>query len=76
MRDSAILLLFSLLALTACEKDFDEKYQENLEQLNEEAKEIEARVEQQLAEGREADKVAQPAEEAENSVETGREAAD
>lgn len=76
MRGRAILLLFSLLVLAACEKDFDEKYQENLEQLNEEAKEIEARVEQQLAEGREADKVMQPAEDVENSAETGREAAD
>ena len=57
MRGRAALLSFSLLVLTACEKDFDEKYQENLEQLNEDAREIEARVDQQLAEGREADAV-------------------
>lgn len=76
MRGRVILLSFYLLGLAACEKDFDERYQENLEQLNQEAKEIEARVEQQLAEGREADKVIQPEEEAENSVEPGREAAD
>jgi len=76
MRGRVILLPFFLLGLLACEKDFDEEYQENLEQLNDEAKEIETRLEQQLAEGREADKVMQPAEETEDLVETGREAAD
>lgn len=76
MRGRAVLLSFALLILTACEKDFDEKYQESLEQLNEEAKEIEARVAQQLAEGREADKVMQPTEDVDNSAEAGSEAAD
>ncbi len=76
MRGRAVLLSFALLVLTACEKDFDEKYQESLEQLNEEAKEIEARVAQQLAEGREADKVMQPTEDVDNSAEAGSEAAD
>ena len=76
MRGRAVLLSFALLVLTACEKDFDEKYQESLEQLNEDAKEIEARVAQQLAEGREADKVMQPTEDVDNSAEAGSEAAD
>lgn len=76
MRGGAVLLAFPLLALTACEKDFDAKYQENLEQLNEEAREIEARVDQQLAEGREADKVMQPKAETENPAETRSEVAE
>jgi len=76
MRGRSVLLASSLLFLTACEKDFDEKYQENLERLNEEAKEIEVRVEQQLTEGREADQVLQPAQEAGNSAAFDRQEAE
>ncbi len=76
MRRRAVLLVLSLFALTACEKDFDEKYQDNLEQLNQEAQEIEARVDQQLAEGREADKVMQSADETEGSAKTDAETAE
>ncbi|AMO71125.1 hypothetical protein AZE99_03965 [Sphingorhabdus sp. M41] len=57
-----ILLAISLLSLSACEKDFDEKYQDNLDQLNAEAKAIESGVIQHLAEGRQADEIIQSAE--------------
>ncbi|WP_373490607.1 hypothetical protein [Parasphingorhabdus sp.] len=75
MRGRAVLLAFPLLVLTACEKDFDEKYQENLEQLNEDAREIEAHVDQQLAEGREADTVLESEEDGQQRTEARSEAA-
>lgn len=75
MRGRAVLLSFPLLVLTACEKDFDEKYQENLEQLNEDAREIEAHVDQQLAEGREADTVLESEEDGQQRTEARSEAA-
>ena len=50
MRLRAFVLAVFILSLSGCEKDFDEKYQDNLEKLNEAASEIEARVDQQLAE--------------------------
>ena len=56
-----ILLAISILSLSACEKDFDEKYQDNLDQLNEEAQRIEAGVNEHLAEGRKADKAIESA---------------
>lgn len=62
MRGRMILLVISMLFLTACEKNFDEKYQDNLDQLNEEAKAIESGVNQHLAEGLEADKIIESAE--------------
>lgn len=61
MRGVVVPLILSMLSLTACEKDFEEKYQDNLERLQQEAREIEAGVDQQLAEGREADAVRETA---------------
>jgi demethoxyubiquinone hydroxylase (CLK1/Coq7/Cat5 family) len=67
MRGGLVVLSLSMLSLAACEKEFDEKYQENLEQLNEEAKEIKSGVDQRLAEGQEADRIMETeAEEARN----------
>ena len=60
MRGGTSVLMLALLSLAACEKDFDDKYRDNLEQLTEEAEAIEAGVNQQLAEGREADKILEP----------------
>jgi hypothetical protein len=57
MRGGPILLAVAMLSLSACEKNFDEKYQDNLEQLNEEARAIESGVSRHLAEGREADEL-------------------
>jgi hypothetical protein len=65
-----LVLTVSLFSLSGCEKDFDEKYQDNLEKLNEAASEIEAGVDQKLFEGREADKIMQSATEDENLAET------
>lgn len=65
-----LVLTVSLFSLGGCEKDFDEKYQDNLEKLNEAASEIEAGVDQKLSEGREADKIMQSATEDENLAET------
>lgn len=62
MRPPAILLAISMVSLSACEKDFDEKYQDNLEKLNQEARDIESGVDQRLAAGREADKIIESAE--------------
>lgn len=62
MHRGMILLAISLLSLSACEKDFDEKYQDNLDQLHEEAEAIESGVDQHLAEGRKADEIFQSAE--------------
>ncbi|WP_417608748.1 hypothetical protein [Parasphingorhabdus sp.] len=59
-----------ILSLSGCEKDFDEKYQDNLEKLNEAASEIEASVDQQLAEGREADTITESAKEEERLADT------
>tara|TARA_R110000824_G_scaffold77312_3_gene195584 strand:- start:6467 stop:6697 length:231 start_codon:yes stop_codon:yes gene_type:complete len=75
MRSGAIILAISALALSACEKDFDEKYQDNLEKLNEEARQIESGVSQQLAEGREADKIMESADEKEPIAEPDNEVA-
>ena len=75
MRSGAIILAISALALSACEKDFDEKYQDNLEKLNEEARQIESGVSQQLAEGREADKIMESADEKEPIAEPDSEVA-
>lgn len=76
MRGGAIILAIAMLSLTACEKDFDEKYQDSLEKLNEEAKEIKSGVEQQLAEGREADKTIELAEDSEKQPEIKGDAAE
>ena len=62
MRRAAILLAISMVSLSACEKAFDEKYQDNLEKLNQEARDIESGVDQRLAAGREADKIIESAE--------------
>ncbi|PIX63999.1 MAG: hypothetical protein COZ43_12870 [Sphingomonadales bacterium CG_4_10_14_3_um_filter_58_15] len=63
-----------MLSLSACEKDFDEKYQDNLEKLQEEARKIESGVDEQLAAGREADKITESANETESPGDTGAEA--
>ncbi|MEH6789327.1 hypothetical protein [Parasphingorhabdus sp.] len=76
MLGRVVILACCALVLSACEKDFDEKYQDNLEQLDREAKEIEARVERQLAEGREADKAMQRSDDAATAEEPAREAAE
>lgn len=68
MRGQIILLAISLLSLNACEKDFDEKYQDNLDQLNEEAKRIESGVDEHLAEGRKADKIIESAGQPEEAI--------
>jgi len=68
MRRGMILLTFSMLSLSACEKDFDEKYQDNLDQLNEEAKAIESGINEHLAEGRKADKVIGSAEQPDEAI--------
>tara|TARA_R110002049_G_scaffold273623_1_gene451453 strand:+ start:446 stop:676 length:231 start_codon:yes stop_codon:yes gene_type:complete len=70
MRLRAFVLAVFILSLSGCEKDFDEKYQDNLEKLNEAASEIEARVDQQLAEGREADTIIESAKEEERLADT------
>ena len=77
-----LVLTVSLFSLSGCEKDFDEKYQDNLEKLNEAASEIEAGVDQnesgvsqQLAEGREADKIMESADEKEPIAEPDNEVA-
>ncbi|NCN83647.1 MAG: hypothetical protein GW822_11420 [Sphingomonadales bacterium] len=74
MRGRAIVLAISMLSLSACEKDFDEKYQDNLEKLQEEARKIESGVDEQLAAGREADKITESANETESPADTGAEA--
>ena len=74
MRGRAIVLAIPMLSLSACEQDFDEKYQDNLEKLQEQAEEIESGVDQQLAAGREADKITESANETESSADTGPEA--
>lgn len=45
-----------VLSLSACSQGFDEKYDDNLEQLTKEADDIQASVDQRMAEGEEADK--------------------
>ncbi len=70
MRLRAFVLAVLILSLSGCEKDFDEKYQDNLEKLNEAASEIEASVDQQLAEGREADTITESAKEEERLADT------
>lgn len=75
MRGGAAILGFAMLSLAACEKNFDQKYQDNLDQLNEEAKAIESGVDKQLAEGRKADTIIGSAQEAEDAGETAGEAA-
>jgi len=74
MRGRAIILAISMLSLSACEKDFDEKYQDNLEKLQEEARKIESGVDEQLAAGREADKITESVNETERPADTGAEA--
>lgn len=74
MRVGAIVLTISMLSLSACEKDFDEKYQDNLEKLQEQAEEIESGVDQQLAAGREADKITESANKTESPADSGAEA--
>lgn len=56
MRLKALILPLPLVLLTACEKEFDDKYEENLEALNARAEEIKSSVDQRMAEGREADR--------------------
>ncbi|WP_339821851.1 hypothetical protein [uncultured Parasphingorhabdus sp.] len=75
MRGRIIFLATSLLSLSACEKDFDEKYQDNLDQLNEEAKAIEAGVNEHLAEGRKADKIIESAGQPDEAIQRQNEAA-
>ncbi|WP_417619800.1 hypothetical protein [Parasphingorhabdus sp.] len=75
MRGGVIFLVISMLSLSACEKDFDEKYQDNLEQLNEEARAIESGVNRHLTEGLEADRIIESAEEADDTVQTNDETA-
>lgn len=56
MRLKALILPLTLALLTACEKEFDDKYEDNLEALNAQAEEIKSSVDQRMAEGREADR--------------------
>ncbi len=70
MRGGASILIISTLLLAACEKDFEERYEDNLEQLNDEAKEIKSGVDRQLAEGREGDKAIESTEEVEKRADT------
>ena len=56
MRFRLVTLSISVLLLTACEQEFDDKYEDNLQALEEEAKAIQSDVDQQLAEGEEADR--------------------
>ncbi len=74
MRGRAIVLAISMLSLSACEKDFDEKYQDNLEKLQEQAREIESGVDEQLAAGREADKITESVNETERPADNSAEA--
>jgi len=68
MRREPILLAILMLSLTACEKSFDEKYQDNLDQLHEEAEAIESGVNLQLAEGAEADKIIEGQEKSDSAI--------
>lgn len=65
MRPSTLFLPIAMLLLAGCDKSFDKKYQDELEQLNAEADEIQAGISQQLAEGAEADTILPPQEDAE-----------
>ena len=61
---AAILATASGLMLSACEQQFDEKFEDNLEELTSEAGEIQAQTDARLGAGREADKAIEEAEEA------------
>lgn len=64
MRIRAIgLAVAAALALSACEQKFDEKFDDNLEELTSEAGEIQMQTEERLNAGREADKAIKEAEE-------------
>ncbi|VWX58403.1 hypothetical protein [Sphingorhabdus sp. 109] len=67
MHRTIISLAFPLLCLSACEKDFDEKYQDNLDQLNAEAEAIESGVNRHLSEGRKADEIMESAKQTEEA---------
>jgi hypothetical protein len=75
MRCSTLFLPIAMLLLAGCEKSFDKKYQDELEQLNAEADEIQAGISQQLAEGAEADTILAPREDAEHPANDPSEAA-
>lgn len=60
---AAILAIAGAVLLSACERKFDEKFEDNLEQLTSEAGEIKAQTDERLGAGREADKAIEEAEE-------------
>lgn len=59
MKKLMIAALASLI-LIGCEKDFDEKYEDNLQQLQQKADAIEADVDQRLQERAQAEKILRP----------------
>lgn len=60
MRPVAIMLsICGALALSSCEREFDEKFEDRLEELENEAQDIESQAEERLAAGRETDNAAE-----------------
>lgn len=57
MRKSIILCAIASLSLASCGQDFDEKYEDNLQELTAESDEIQASVDQRFKESEEADKI-------------------
>ncbi|QTD55801.1 hypothetical protein [Parasphingorhabdus cellanae] len=58
-RKSLILLVFPILVLPGCKEKFDEKFEDNLQQLESEAEQIELQTDERLAAGQEAEKAAE-----------------
>lgn len=57
MKNSFILYAMASLLLMGCGQDFDEKYEDNLQELTQEADEINAHIDQRFKESEEADKI-------------------
>lgn len=57
MKNSFILYAMASLLLMGCGQDFDEKYEDNLQKLTQEADEINAHIDQRFKESEATDKI-------------------